>query len=60
MAEVLEFNEMFYTNFEPKMKNRFIMNIDGIDSYLIKNAIDLLFSLNLTLDHINVKRKTKR
>ena len=38
MAEVLEFNEMFYTNFEPKMKNRFIMNIDGIDSYLIKTA----------------------
>ena len=38
MAEVLEFNEMFYTNFEPKMKNRFIMNIDGIDSYLIKAA----------------------
>ena len=30
MAEVLEFNEMFYTNFEPKMKNRFIMNIGGI------------------------------
>ena len=36
MKRVLEFNEMFYTNFEPKMKNRFIMNIDGIDSYLIK------------------------
>ena len=30
MVEVLEFNDMFYTNFEPKMKNRFIMEIDGI------------------------------
>ena len=38
MAEVLEFNEMFYTNFEPKMKNRFIMEIDGIPTYLIKTA----------------------
>ena len=47
MAEVLEFNEMFYTNFEPKMKNRFIMNIDGIDSYLIKQPTDRLFRLNL-------------
>ena len=36
MAEVLEFNEMFYTNFEPKMKNRFIFEVDGIPSYLVK------------------------
>ena len=27
MAEVLEFNDMFYTNFEPKMKNRFIFDL---------------------------------
>ena len=38
MAEVLEFNEMMFTNFEPKMKNRYIMEIDGIQSYLIKTA----------------------
>ena len=60
MAEVLEFNEMFYTNFEPKMKNRFIMNIDGIDSYLIKTAnIPTIQFEPVTLDHINVKRKLK-
>mgnify|MGYP003135556554 FL=1 len=60
MAEVLEFNEMFYTNFEPKMKNRFIMNIDGIDSYLIKTANRPTISIEpVTLDHINVKRKLK-
>ena len=47
MAEVLEFNDMFYTNFEPKMKNRFIMEIDGIPSYLIKTVTDLQFSLRL-------------
>jgi len=60
MAEVLEFNEMFYTNFESKMKNMFIMNIDGIDSYLIKTANRPTISFEpVTLDHINVKRKLK-
>ena len=60
MAEVLEFNDMFYTNFEPKMKNRFIMEIDGIPSYLIKtaNRPSIQFEV-VTLDHINVKRKLK-
>ena len=60
MAEVLEFNDMFYTNFEPKMKNRFIMEIDGIPSYLIKTANRPTVSFEeVTLDHINVKRKLK-
>ena len=60
MAEVLEFNDMFYTNFEPKMKNRYIMEIDGIASYLIKTASrpSIQFEV-VTLDHINVKRKLK-
>ena len=59
-GKVLEFNEMFYTNFEPKMKNRFIMNIDGIDSYLIKTANRPTIQFEpVTLDHINVKRKLK-
>ena len=60
MAEVLEFNDMFYTNFEPKTKNRFIMEIDGIPSYLIKtaNRPSIQFE-TITLDHINVNRKLK-
>ena len=58
MAEVLEFNDMFYTNFEPKMKNRFIMEIDGIPSYLVKvaNRPTIQFE-TVVLDHINIKRK---
>jgi len=58
MAEVLEFDQMFYTNFEPKMKNRYIMEIDGIQSYLIKaaNRPSINFE-TVTLDHINIKRK---
>ena len=60
MAEVLEFNDMFYTNFEPKMQNRFIMEIDGIPSYLIKVATRPTIQFEtVVLDHINVKRKLK-
>ena len=60
MAEVLEFNDMFYTNFEPKMKNRYIMDIDGIQSYLIKTANRPSITFEpVVLDHINVKRKLK-
>ena len=58
MAEVLEFDKMFYTNFEPKMKNRYIMEIDGIQSYLIKAASRPSINFELvTLPHINIQRK---
>jgi hypothetical protein len=58
MAEILEFDKMFYTNFEPKMKNRYVMEIDTIPSYLVKamNRPTISFE-TITLDHINVKRK---
>ena len=58
MAEILEFDQMFYTNFEPKMKNRYIMEIDGIQSYLIKAANRPSINFEpIVLDHINIKRK---
>ena len=38
MADVLSFDKIFYTNFEPKLANRFIMEIDGIPSYMVKTA----------------------
>jgi len=60
MAEVLEFSEIFYTNFEPKRQNLYIMEIEGIPSYLIKAANRPSLTFNVTtLDHINVKRKLK-
>jgi hypothetical protein len=60
MAEVLEFNQMFYTNFEPKVKNRFIMEIDGIPSYLIHAGNRPKYKSEvMVLDHINLKRKLK-
>lgn len=60
MAEILEFSEIFYTNFEPKRQNLYIMEIEGIPSYLIKAANRPSLTFNVTtLDHINVKRKLK-
>ena len=58
MAEILEFDKMFYTNFEPKMKNRYVMEIDGIPSYLVKSAARPSITFEtIVLDHINIKRK---
>jgi len=57
---ILDTNEMMYTAFEPKLKNRFVMFIDGIPAFLIKQAKkpQITFS-DVILDHINVKRKIK-
>ena len=60
MAEVLDFDQLFYTAFEPKHQHRFIMGIDGIPSYMIKGAARPNLSFNpVEIDHINVKRKVK-
>jgi len=60
MPEILEFDKMFYKNFEPKMGNRFIMEINGIESYIIKTASRPTYTSEpVELDHINVKRKIK-
>ena len=60
MPEILEFDKMLYTNFEPKLANRFIMEINGIQSYMIKTASRPTFTSEVVdLDHINIKRKIK-
>ena len=57
---VLDPNEIFFTAFEPKQKNRFIMYVDGIPSYMIKEVGDIKISQKeVTLNHINVQRKVK-
>ena len=60
MADVLNQNDMFFTAFEPKVQNRFILIIDNIPVYLIKAAARPTINNNtITLDYINVKRKLK-
>ena len=58
---VLDPNEMFFTAFEPKVQNRFIMYVDGFPSYIIKSVGSIGFSQDeITLNHINTYRKVKR
>ena len=60
MAELLDPTEVFFTPFEPKLQNRFIMYIEGVPAYLVKGAGRPNISFNpITLDHINIKRKVK-
>ena len=57
---VLDPNEIFFTAFEPKQANRFIMYVDGIPSYMIKEFGEVkLNQAEVTLNHINVQRKVK-
>jgi hypothetical protein len=57
---VLDPNEIFYTAFEPKVQNRFIMYVDGIPSYIIKAISAVTFEQGeIVLNHINTYRKIK-
>lgn len=57
---ILNPNEIFFTAFEPKVKNRFIMYVDGIPAYLIKKVGAVEVDMGeIKLNHINVYRKIK-
>ena len=57
---ILETNQMMFTAFEPKLQNRFLMDIEGVPAYLIRQVARPTVSFNeIVLDHINVKRKLK-
>ena len=54
---VLNPNEIFFTAFEPKQANRFILFVDGFPSYIMKGvgAVSLTQG-SVGLNHINVQR----
>ncbi len=55
-------NELFQSAFswEPKKQHQFIMEVNGIPSYLIKTAAKpSMTNGEVALDHINVKRYVK-
>ena len=60
MAKLVDANDIMFTPFEPKMKNRYIMQIDGVPAYLIKTAArpQIVFE-EVPLEHMNVKRYVK-
>lgn len=60
MANIVAENEMFFNQFEPKMKNRFIMYLDGVPSYLIRKITRPTVTQEAkVLPHINVERYVK-
>ena len=57
---VLDPNEIMFRAFEPKVQNRFVMYMDGIPSFMVKNAKAPTFTDNVVkLDHINSYRKIR-
>ena len=60
MPDLIDPSEIMFTPFEPKVKNRFIMYIEGIPAYLIRTANRPTITFEeIELDHINVKRYVK-
>ena len=57
---ILDPNEIFFTPFEPKQKNRFLMLIDGFPSFMVKGVGAVTLTQGIVpLNHINVQRFVK-
>jgi len=57
---VLDPNEIFFTAFEPKQPNRFIMYMDGFPSFIVKGVSAVTLTQgSVALNHINVQRFVK-
>ena len=60
MPNLVSENEMFFTQFEPKLQNRFIMYIDGVPSYMVRAAgRPQIVQEAKPLPHINLERYVK-
>ena len=60
MADILNADEIFFTPFEPKQKNRFVMYIEGIPSYFVKTmARPQIQFEEIAINHINTTRYIK-
>jgi hypothetical protein len=60
MANLVAENEMFFNQFEPKTKNRFIMFLDGVPTYVIrKSTRPKITQEPKELPHINISRYVK-
>jgi len=57
---ILNYSDIFFTAFEPKQTNRFLLKMEGVPSYLIKGvgAVSLTQTA-VALNHINVQRYVK-
>lgn len=59
-ANLVAENEMFFNTFEPKMKNRFQMYLDGVPTFIIKKISRPTITQEAKpIDHINMVRYVK-
>ena len=57
---VLDSNEIFFTAFEPKQQNRFVLYMDGVPSYMIRGLSAIGLTQNkITINYVNVLRNIK-
>ena len=57
---ILNSSEIFFTSFQPKQANQFIMYVDGFPSYMIKGVSAVtLTQEEIVLNHINIYQKVK-
>jgi hypothetical protein len=57
MANLIDASEIFFTPFEPKVKHRYIMYIEGLPAYLSQTAARPSITFEeMAVNHINVKR----
>lgn len=60
MANLIDNNEIFFTPYEPKVQNRFILYVEGIPAFLCKKVTRPTIECGeVVVDHINVLRKLK-
>jgi hypothetical protein len=60
MANLVTEQELFFTAFEPKTANRFILYVDGIPSYVVKGVSRPTLTQDpKQIDHINLRRFVK-
>ena len=60
MAELLEPSDIFYTPYEPKLKNRYNMEIGGISAFTIKTAQRPQITFEkIELEHMNITKYVK-
>lgn len=60
MANLVTEQELFFTAFEPITKNRFVLYLDGIPSYIVKKVNRPKMTQEAKpIDHINLQRYVK-
>lgn len=60
MANIIAENEIFFTQLEPKMKNRFVLYMDGVPTYSVRRFTRPTVRQDAKeMPHINVSRYVK-